>query len=101
MKKFYDMQATEGSYGNITSKLQTVYIPTNDEYTEEYTDQILYDNQGGYLQNLDEKSGYFFTEEQLKQLLSDAFDKGRDYQTDFGVINSKQTFIENFLNKEL
>ena len=47
------------------------------------------------------QEGYFFTEEQLKQLLSDSFDKGRDYQTDFGVINSKEIFIENLLNKEL
>lgn len=57
------------------TKKQTVYLPTNDEYSEQYTDQILCDNQGGYLQNLNEKSGYFFTEEQLKQLLQNYTDK--------------------------
>ena len=31
MKKFYDMQATEGSYGNSSNKLQTIYIPTKVE----------------------------------------------------------------------
>ena len=49
-----------------------------------------------YLHWLKPTEGYFFTTEELKQLLSDAFDKGRDYQRDFGVINSKETFIENF-----
>ena len=80
---------------------QTVYIKA------ESTDKVLNTfaltkiSDKSFVYFISKHEGYFFTEEQLKQLLSDSFDKGRDYQTNFSVINSKKTFIENFLNKEL
>jgi hypothetical protein len=88
---------------------QTVYIPI--EITKEFWKkfdsgeipdyEIISCSNGERLDEwVDSKEGYFFTPEELKQLLSDAFDKGRDYQRDFGIINSKETFIENVLNKE-
>ena len=52
-------------------KKQIVYIPTNDEYSEKFTEHILCDNQGGYIKNLERKEAYLFTPEELKQLLED------------------------------
>lgn len=95
MKKFYDMQATEGSYGNSSNKLQTVYIPTKVEVIKkfnsvecedcrwmedkQYTCTICWCEGGnGTLNVMDcfkKKEGYFYTEQQLKQLLSDYTDK--------------------------
>ena len=94
MKKFYDMQATEGSYGNLSNKLQTVYIPTKVEIIKKFNSvecedcKWMEDDQytcttcwceggNGTLNVMDcfkKQEGYFYTEEQLKQLLQDYTD---------------------------
>jgi hypothetical protein len=107
----------------MNKQLQTVYIPTNveDELSEReviaindandtlvgYLEQVGYsvkcESEETQLLNvthwLKSTQAYVFTPDELKQLLSDTFDKGRDYQRDFGVINSKETYIEKLLKK--
>jgi hypothetical protein len=50
---------------------QIVYISTSEEYAEEYTQKILCNNQGSYIENLEEIEAYVFTPEELRQLLEE------------------------------
>jgi hypothetical protein len=109
---------------------QTVYIPI--EITEEFWKkfdsgeipdyEIISCSNGERLDEwVDSKEGYFFTPEELKQLLSDTFDKGQDSHISNGcsanstdklcycknesdcqypTYPTKKEYIENLLNKE-
>ncbi len=53
-------------------------------------------------QQLLKKEAYIFTPEELKQLLSDAFKAGENYENQNNYFNApdEQEYIENLLNKE-
>ena len=50
------------------------------------------------------KDVYVFTPEELlalkKQVASDAFDAGRTYQRDFGILNYKEEYLKNLTNAD-
>jgi len=52
------------------NNLQTVYIVIDDEWNED-EDYTLMNGTGEFQSNLKEEKGYFFTPEELKQLLKD------------------------------
>ncbi len=104
----------------MNKQLQTIYIPTKVEdskFLPEINYVFITKNKDVFqdrfdkeqiLEQLPQKMGfdllkpteaYIFTPDELKQLLSDTFDKGRDYQRDFGVLNSKEIYIEKLLKK--
>lgn len=77
------------------NKLQTVYIPS-----EKYdTFSVQYKLEEGSYAFVKQVEGYFFTPEELKQLLSDTFDRGEQsgMDSEFGrdTKNDKQDYIEN------
>jgi hypothetical protein len=73
---------------NIMNKLQTVYIPTEEAL-----------NEGFGTENFNSLEAFVFTSEELEKVLSDAFNAGnkRGYGYDS---ETKEEYIENFLNKE-
>lgn len=78
---------------------QTVYIPTKVE--DICNPDVVLATIGNTDIFMHEKEAYVFTPEELKQLLSDAFDAGhRICKGGFLYIPSKREYIENLLNKE-
>ena len=76
MKKFYDMQATEGSYGNTSNKLQTVYIKA--ESTDKVLNTFALTKIGdkSFVYFISKHEGYFFTEEKLLLIINEAYEAG-------------------------
>jgi 20S proteasome alpha/beta subunit len=73
---------------------QTVYTEMDGEWNEDnYT---LMNSSGEYVCNLFRQEVYVFTPEELKKILSDAFDEGQTRSLRL----TKVQYVENFLNKE-
>jgi len=90
----------------MKQELKTVYIPTDNEYSEDYTEKILCGNQGGYIANLKEQELITFTPEEYNQHLKNIL-SFLDLHTDEAPISYiKREFIKQFpkyeyMNKNL
>jgi hypothetical protein len=62
----------------MKQQLKTVYIPLIDD-TEEFSNTILCDSQGGFIENLEEKKLIIFTQEEYNKHIKDVIEKALDY----------------------
>jgi len=81
-------------------KKQTVYKIVNPITENTNTGLIVKYVHNGMKFPVSKVEGYFFTPEELKQLLSDTFDAGWDGKGEFWLDKKKEEYIENLLNKE-
>lgn len=62
--------------------VQTVYLPTDEEFNEESTNKVLCNGVGQYIQNLERKEGIFFTVEEynakMKEVIEETLTKASE-----------------------